>query len=160
MLNSAGADPQLRVRRPFACGFVLKLVLRIPWRSSHVDKEMDVKEMDVDKANAMSPCEHLLEVRHECCPTVNWPLRLSRRFRETRRSIAHDIAARLSALPLDPAVSVAADSGRVIQRSMTLFSHPQTPKRNRTSRGLPLACVQSRFWLSISPDLESQLTGT
>ena len=71
MLNSAGADPQLRVRRPFACGFVLKLVLRIPWRSSHVDKEMDVKEMDikemdVDKANAMSPCEHLLEVPHEC----------------------------------------------------------------------------------------------
>ena len=164
MLNSAGADPQLRVRRPFACGFVLKLVLRIPWRSSHVDKEMDVKEMDVkemdvDKANAMSPCEHLLEVRHECCPTLNWPLRLSRRFRETRRSIAHDIAARLSALPLDPAVSVAADSGRVSHSTMTLFSHPQTPKRNRTSRGLPLACVQSRFWPLISPDLESQLAG-
>jgi hypothetical protein len=70
----------------------------------------------VDKANAMSPCEHLLEVPHECCPTVNWPLRLLRRFTETRRSIAHDIAARLSALPLDPAASVAADSGRVIQR--------------------------------------------
>ncbi len=55
---------------------------------------------------------------------------LKEMYKDEAQHVAYDITARLCALPLERAV--AADSGSLDE--MSLFSHPGTPMRNRTSR--------------------------
>ena len=81
-----------------------------------------------DKQMAMSPTtfSQFVMLRHSKVAIAA----LKEIYKDEAQHVAHDITARLCALPLERAV--AADSESLDK--MTLFSHPGTPMRNRTSR--------------------------